>query len=464
MRFTLSFFTVVGLTAAHTTFTNFFINGQPQGDGVCVRMSLTPQNATSPLPNITAPEMACGVDGNMGVARVCPAPAGSVMTFEFREWPDASHPGSIDSSHKGPIAVYMKQVADPTANGTATGNGWFKIFDADFDNSTQKWATETLIANNGHLSVTLPTDVPQGYYLVRTELLALHEASATPPDPQFYVGCAQIFLQSNGTTNPLSQVTIPGYIDMTTNNAAMTFNIYKTPLALPYPMFGPPVYTQGPTNDDVQAVKGEQTIGLKPDGCVLETANWCGVEIASYSDEAGCWNASQNCWAQGKECYAQAPPTGGANCKIWENKCNTIDDACNSNNFNGPPNQGQILTPPFASNVSLPAPANGKTLCANCGNAASTTAQPSASAAAASTVAAQQANTSGGDDDCSTSTGTSTSFITSTVTLPATSPAAAVGSGNDQTTTLYSTSTSTATVTVPAATSSPAAASSRPRP
>ena len=71
--------------------------------------------------------MNLGVNGEVGVARVCPANAGSTLTFEFHEWPDMSQPGAIDPSHKGPCAVYMKHVDSAIANNTAGGDGWFKI-------------------------------------------------------------------------------------------------------------------------------------------------------------------------------------------------------------------------------------------------------------------------------------------------------------------------------------------------
>ena len=45
---------------AHTTFTNFFVDGVDQGDGTAVRMSNKIPEATYPLPNITTPDMACG--------------------------------------------------------------------------------------------------------------------------------------------------------------------------------------------------------------------------------------------------------------------------------------------------------------------------------------------------------------------------------------------------------------------
>ena len=51
---------VVHLAIAHTTFTNFFVDGINQGDGTAVRMSNNMQQATYPLPNVTSPDMACG--------------------------------------------------------------------------------------------------------------------------------------------------------------------------------------------------------------------------------------------------------------------------------------------------------------------------------------------------------------------------------------------------------------------
>ena len=51
------------LANAHTAFTNFFIDGIDQGDGVAVRMSNNLPQATFPIPNVTSPDMACGKHG-----------------------------------------------------------------------------------------------------------------------------------------------------------------------------------------------------------------------------------------------------------------------------------------------------------------------------------------------------------------------------------------------------------------
>lgn len=48
------------LARAHTTFTNFFVNGVDEGDGTAVRMSNNIPQATYPISSVTSPDMACG--------------------------------------------------------------------------------------------------------------------------------------------------------------------------------------------------------------------------------------------------------------------------------------------------------------------------------------------------------------------------------------------------------------------
>jgi len=346
------------IVAAHTVFTTLFVDGVDQGDGVAVRMPTTPNNCTSPVNDLASNDMACGYDGEVGVARIVGVNQGSKLTFQFREWADGSQPGALDSSHKGPCAVYMKAVTSAITD-PGYGPGWFKIWDSGYDNTTSEWCTTQLIANNGLLSVDIPSDLAGGYYLVRPELLALHQADKTPPNPQFYTGCAQVFLNSSATSVPTDTVSIPGYVQA--GDPSVDFNIY-TP-TWPYPMPGPTPYEDGTgANSNTNAVATNvkfaavQTEGLEASDCILTNANWCGVELNSYSTEDGCWNASTACWAQDTICYSSAPPTGSKNCPIWDSKCTAIQAACNANNFNGPPNQGKNLNPP-ASTISFAIPA-----------------------------------------------------------------------------------------------------------
>ncbi|KAL4891823.1 glycosyl hydrolase family 61-domain-containing protein [Aspergillus ambiguus] len=344
--FRLLLFFFISVVFCHTTFTTLYVDGVNQGDGVCVRMNRNAETASDPISPLTSRDIACGYDGEKAVSRACPAKASSLLTFEFREYPDATEPGSIDISHKGPCAVYMKKVDDATADNNAAGDGWFKIWHLGYDSAAQKWCTEKLIDNNGFLSVHIPADISAGYYLVRPELLALHNADAVPPDPQFYVGCAQLFVQSDGAAQP-STVSI-GEDTYHIGIPGLTFNIYDQPLQLPYPMFGPPVYqanTAMIAKTNVASTQSVQQDGLKPDGCILVRDNWCGFEVPAYDTEDGCWTSSENCWEQSDVCWNTALPTGNSVCQIWQDKCTAIDDACNNGEFNGPPNQGKDLTP-----------------------------------------------------------------------------------------------------------------------
>ena len=193
----------------------------------------------------------------------------------------------------------MKKLDDASASDNAAGNGWFKVFDDSYDRTSNKWRTERLVMDmDGLLSVKLPADVKPGHYLVRPELLALHDADKNPPDPQFYTGCAQVFLNSTSGSEPSSQVSIPGYIDMEKNQAALTYKVWANNLALPYPMFGPAVYgstSKRDLGDHDASSQPSQITGLKAENCVLSIGNWCGIELAKYSPESGCWNASDKC-------------------------------------------------------------------------------------------------------------------------------------------------------------------------
>ncbi|KAL6719371.1 hypothetical protein ACLMJK_003610 [Lecanora helva] len=330
---------------AHTTFTNFFVDSVNQGDGVAVRMSNNNAQATFPIPNVTSPDMACGVNGEHGVSRIAPVKAGSTLVFEWRSSPDGSRSGSIDISHKGPCAVYMKKVDNSVASNNAAGPGWFKIMEEGYDSEAGKWCTEKLIPNDGHLAAKVPKDLAAGYYLVRPELLALHAAASTPPDPQFYVGCAQIFIPSGGSANPPNTVSIPGYVNLST--PAMTYNIWQKPLKLPFPDFGPQVYGGGNSKREVIARDMTQTFGLKPEGCVMTNGDWCGFMPPKSTDQNSCWNSAKNCWNQTDACYKSAGPTGSKNCKNWENYCHSMNDACSSGSYNGPPSPSKFIPAPL---------------------------------------------------------------------------------------------------------------------
>ncbi|KZM23996.1 uncharacterized protein EKO05_0009308 [Ascochyta rabiei] len=323
---------------AHTAFTNFYVDGIAQGDGVAMRMSTNVDHSTAPISSLGSDDMACNVGGSKGVSRVQSVSDGATLSFEIRAWPADPSRERLDRGHKGPCAVYLKKVSSAIED-TAAGDGWFKIFEHGYDASTERWCTDEVIDNNGLLNVKLPASLEGGNYLARPEILALHAAKDN--DPQFYTGCAQIFLESDGNLVPESTVSIPGYVDY--GQPSTIFDIYNKD-ASTYEMPGPKVAKLTP-NPAVTASSGQtaQTEGQKPAGCLAENANWCGKEVSDYTTEKGCWASAEECWQQSEKCFDEAPITGNAGCKLWQTKCQGINDQCDASNFQGPPNKGKVL-------------------------------------------------------------------------------------------------------------------------
>jgi hypothetical protein len=179
----------------------------------------------------------------------------------------------------------MKKV-DSAVNDTGYGDGWFKIWDEGYDTTANQWCTGKVINNGGLLSVDIPKGIAGGDYLIRPELLTLHNVPSMN-QPQYYLGCGQLFVQSNGTLAPTSTVTIPGHVKL--GDPADSFNIYDNPLKLPYPMPGPSVAV---LQSSTATSPKTQPDGAKPAGCILESGNFCAIEVPSYSDAAGCQSVS----------------------------------------------------------------------------------------------------------------------------------------------------------------------------
>ncbi|KAI9843560.1 MAG: hypothetical protein M1837_006236 [Sclerophora amabilis] len=341
---------------AHTLLSKIWVDGESQNDGTCIRMNTNNLQANYPIPDWSSTDMACGIDGQKGVARVCPAKAGSQLTFEFRERGDTYQGRPIDPSHKGTCAIYMKKV-ESAIKSTGAGDGWFKVWDEGYDENAGKWCTEKLIADQGHLSVNIPSDIAGGYYLVRTEVLALHAAKYDPPNPQIFVNCAQLYIESSGNAEPGKFVSIPGYASK--SDPGVDYQVWGQDLKLPYPNIGPPAYKSTQRRDLSIRAESGQTEGFCPPNTVIENANWCGTEVAKFNTIQGCWATSQDCWAKLNDCFSNHPATGYANCRIWQQRCEETNNICNSGTYIGPADHGKVLTPKANDPFQLPAPRPG---------------------------------------------------------------------------------------------------------
>ncbi|TGZ76294.1 glycoside hydrolase family 61 protein [Ascodesmis nigricans] len=222
---------LVAPVRSHTIFQQIGINGQMAERHNYMRLP----NYDGPVTDVTTAAMACNGDPNPLThfsPNVATLAAGSEVTLKWYHTLNSENTPSnpaIDSSHKGPIMVYMAKV--DSATGPIPSDGWFKIYEDGLVNG--EWAIDRMNANNGAITVKIPSCLPVGDYLLRGEIIALH-AAGSYPGAQLYMECAQLRVTSGGTTLPSSTVSFPGAY--TPND--VTFQLYW-PVPTSYDIPGP---------------------------------------------------------------------------------------------------------------------------------------------------------------------------------------------------------------------------------
>jgi len=217
--------------SAHTTVYGVWINGSFKGDGRNSYIRSPPNN--NPVKDINSGAVACNVN-NRAVSTTLDVKSGDKVTFEW--YHDNRNDDILASSHKGPVLVY---IAPTSSNGA--GNVWVKIFQDVYSGT---WATDRLISARGQHSITIP-NLPAGNYLLRPELVTLHEADArydqnSARGVQLYMSCIQVRVTSNGSSSLPSGVAFPGAYKY--SDSGIVFNIYDKP-ATSYVAPGPAVWS-----------------------------------------------------------------------------------------------------------------------------------------------------------------------------------------------------------------------------
>lgn len=208
---------------AHTTIWNLYENGVDEGVGNVAGGYIRYPPNNNPVKDITSADMTCNVANTPNTKTVSVA-AGSKLSLEWHHDSNAASDDIIASSHKGPVMVYIA----PTSS-SGSGAVWVKLAEAGYDASTKLWAVDTLIANKGIRSFTLPASLAPGDYLLRGEIIALHEADTaynvnSARGAQFYMECVQISVTGSGTTTLPSGVAIPGAYSYA--DPGVVFNLY----------------------------------------------------------------------------------------------------------------------------------------------------------------------------------------------------------------------------------------------
>ncbi|KAF9531732.1 glycoside hydrolase family 61 protein [Crepidotus variabilis] len=224
---------VLSTALAHTRVWSIWVNGVDQGDGKGVYIRSPPTN--NPVKDLTSSAMACNVN-NSPVSQTVNVKAGDTVTFEW--FHDYRNDDIIASSHKGPVLVY---IAPTSSNGA--GPVWTKLYHAGNDGT---WAVDKLLASKGQHKVVIP-NIPAGDYLLRPEIIALHEANVAYSSnnlrgAQLYMNCVQIRVTSNGSQSLPGGNSFPG--TYTSSTPGIVFDIYaKGADMTKYQIPGPAVWS-----------------------------------------------------------------------------------------------------------------------------------------------------------------------------------------------------------------------------
>ncbi|MCJ1443996.1 MAG: hypothetical protein MMC23_004496 [Stictis urceolatum] len=182
----------------------------------------------NPILTVTDAKMRC--NGGTSAALNATVAAGSTVTAFWSQW----------THQQGPVMVWMYKCAGAFSSCDGSGKSWFKIDQMGLTApplTSTNWGTAQVEATLKWTS-TVPKSLAPGNYLIRHELLALHQANT----PQFYPECAQIVVAGSGTAQPSGSylASIPAYAAQ--SDPGVTIDIYSS-TATTYTPPGPAVWT-----------------------------------------------------------------------------------------------------------------------------------------------------------------------------------------------------------------------------
>jgi cellulase len=160
--------------SAHTIFVQLDAGGKVYPVSHAIR---TP-SYDGPITNVASNDLACngGPNPTMKSNEIITVTAGTTVKAVWRHTL-TSGPGDVmDASHKGPTLAYLKKV-DNALTDSGIGGGWFKIQEDGHNNG--QWGTSTVITNGGNHFINIPSCIPNGQYLLRAEMIALHGAGSS---------------------------------------------------------------------------------------------------------------------------------------------------------------------------------------------------------------------------------------------------------------------------------------------
>jgi lytic cellulose monooxygenase (C1-hydroxylating) len=144
----------------------------------------------------TSPDIICHKGATPGGTYVR-VTAGESISLQWTEWPE---------SHHGPVIDYLAPCGEDCTSVDKTQLLFTKIDEAGLNDGSPapgNWASDDLIANNNSWTVTIPSTVAAGKYVLRHEIIALHSAFDVG-GAQNYPQCINLEVEGAGTQELVS--------------------------------------------------------------------------------------------------------------------------------------------------------------------------------------------------------------------------------------------------------------------
>ncbi|KAG9121281.1 hypothetical protein FRC07_002814 [Ceratobasidium sp. 392] len=166
-------------------------------------------STTSPITSANDANMNCGINAQKA-ALVAAAKPGDKVTINWKSQKNKNWGHAF-----GPIMTYLAQVpAGQTADRFDTkGAKFFKIGQTGQTSGAGSAWVQASIKNGKSYTLTLPTNLPPGDYIMRHELIALHFADTQKNGAQFYPACIQLRVSGGSASSKVisaQTVSFPG--------------------------------------------------------------------------------------------------------------------------------------------------------------------------------------------------------------------------------------------------------------
>ena len=198
--------------------------------------------------------------------------AGGTIIMDWNTWP---------TSHHGPVIDYLAPCNGDCATVDKTTLSFVKLAQqglitpgAAGDYNGGSWATDALIANNNSWTITIPSAIAPGNYVLRHEIIALHSASSND-GAQNYPQCVNLQVTGSGTDSLAPADGTLGEALYKETDPGILVNIF-TP-GLTYTIPGPAVYSA-----TAGSGSGSST-ATQASGAVSTTAASASVALTSAS-------------------------------------------------------------------------------------------------------------------------------------------------------------------------------------